>query len=275
VIYFLSGMPRSGSTLLSNILLQNPDMYVTATSGLIDVVRTVRDICDKNSLFQAIPHDERDQVKLDMLRGVIAARFRQHEGKCCFDKSRGWPTIFELVENLFGSREAVKAIICVRDLRDILASFEKLYRKTLKSSSTTQEAGDFIAHRTALGRAEFIMRDKEPVGYSMDVVRDAVTRGWRDVMHFVDYDELCRNPEKVLEKIYLFVGKPIFKHNFDRVEQVTVEDDTFHGFVGLHDIRSDVKPQRSQWPLVFDRAVTATPFWARVTEGARWWEHMG
>lgn len=271
---FLAGLPRSGSTLLANILLQNPKIHVTATSGLIDVVRAVRDICDKNPLFKAIPHEERDRMKLDMIRGVIRGRFNAVETSICFDKNRGWPTIFELMANLFGGKDKVKAIICVRDLRDILASFEKLYRKTLETSSTTQEAADFIAHRTALGRAEFIMGAKEPVGYSMDVVRDAVTRGWREQMLFVDYEVLCKQPTKVLGGIYGFIDEAPFEHDIGTVEQVTVEDDTFHGFVGLHDIRPKVEPQVPQWPLVFDSAVISTPFWARVTEGAKWWKNV-
>lgn len=275
MIYFLSGMPRSGSTLLANVLLQNQSIYVTATSGLIDIVRVIRDTCDKNQLFQAIPHDERDQIKLNMIRGAIGGRFDGLR-RVCIDKSRGWPTIFELVSTLFGGRDKVKAIICVRDLRDVLASFEKLYRKTLETSSTTQEAGDFFAHRTALGRAEFILGPKEPLGYSMDVIRDAVTRGWRKQMHFVDYDAFCRNPSVILREIYDFIGEGYDDsfHDFENVKQVTVEDDTIHGFVGLHDIRAKIEPQRPQWPIVFDNAVLATPFWKRVTQGARWWEQF-
>jgi len=38
-IYFINGMPRSGSTLLCNILAQNPEFHVTPTSGLSELVR--------------------------------------------------------------------------------------------------------------------------------------------------------------------------------------------------------------------------------------------
>jgi sulfotransferase len=36
-IFFNSTLPRSGSTLLQNIMGQNPEFHVTPTSGLIDV----------------------------------------------------------------------------------------------------------------------------------------------------------------------------------------------------------------------------------------------
>lgn len=273
-LYFIAGLPRSGSTLLSNILAQNPDVHATASSGTLDVLRAIRDVCDKGSFFQAMPHEERDQVKLDMLRGALAGRFRSHEGKFCFDKNRGWLTAFEMMSTVMG-RENLKAVVCVRDLRDVLASFEKLYRKTSETSKTSQEAVAFIGHRTAVGRAEFILGPKEPLGYAMDVVRDAVTRGWSDHMLLVDYDKLCMDPQGTMDRIYKFIGEETFEHDTSNVKQVTQEDDTLHSFVGLHDIRPEVRPQEPQWPNVYDKAVTATPFWGRVTEGARWWEHMG
>ena len=37
-IYFQSSMPRSGSTLLQNIMGENPDFYVTPTSGVLELV---------------------------------------------------------------------------------------------------------------------------------------------------------------------------------------------------------------------------------------------
>ena len=175
---------------------------------------------------------------------------------------------------ILGGREKVKAVVCVRDLRDVLASFEKLYRVTGETSTTTQERANFEAHRTALGRAEFIMKAGEPVGYSMDVIRDAVTRGWREQMLFVDYDVLCQSPRTVLSNIYGFLGEDGFDHDLNHVEQAIREDDTVHGFVGLHDIRPKIQPQEPQWPTVFDGAVVNTPFWARVTEASRWWENM-
>lgn len=272
--YFLAGMPRSGSTLLANLLSQNPRVHVTATSGTVDVLRAIRDTCDANPFFKAMDADEREQTKLAALRGAFRGIADRFEGQAYIDKSRGWPTVFELMGTILGDRKKVKAIICVRDLRDTLASFEKLYRVTGQTSTTTQERANFEMHRTALGRAEFIMKSSEPVGYSMDVVRDAVTRGWRDQMFFVDYDVLCRAPRTVTTDIYKFLGEEPFEHDVEHVDQVTREDDSIHGFVGLHDIRPQIEPQEPQWPLVFDGAVTSTPFWARATEASRWWENM-
>ena len=37
-IFFNSSLPRSGSTLLQNIMAQNPDFYVTPTSGVFELL---------------------------------------------------------------------------------------------------------------------------------------------------------------------------------------------------------------------------------------------
>ena len=273
-LVFLCGLPRSGTTLLANLLSQNPAIYATASSGLMDTLRVIRDVCDSNPFYKAMDHDECEARKRDLLRGAIQGYFAHAEGKVCFDKSRGWPTMFEMASWLVGGRENVKAVVCVRDMRGVLASFEKLYRATVKTSSTPQERKAYIEQRTALGRALFIMKPEEPLGYAMDVIRDAVTRGWRDNMLFVEYDVLCRDPMGTMDKIYQFIGEERFQHDPSHVEQVTREDDSVYSFVGLHDIRPEIKLQEPQWPLVYDGAVMNTPFWARVTEGARFWEHM-
>ena len=37
-IYFLSGLPRSGSTVLAAILSQHPSLHASSTSGLLDML---------------------------------------------------------------------------------------------------------------------------------------------------------------------------------------------------------------------------------------------
>ena len=53
-VYFLSGLPRSGSTLLANILAQHPEIYVTPTSGIVDMLVNVRNHWDQNDAFRSI-----------------------------------------------------------------------------------------------------------------------------------------------------------------------------------------------------------------------------
>jgi len=273
-LILLCGLPRSGTTVLANLLLQNQDFYVTATSGILDVMLVARNTIDQNEFFRAMPKQYRDARKLDVLRGVLHGYFAHVEGKVCFDKARGWPSAFEMLEWVLGSREEVRAIVCVRDVRDVLASFEKLYRATSAKAMTSQERNAYVEHRTAVGRAQFILQPSESLGYAMNVVRDAVTRGWKDRMLFVEYDSFCRNAPGELKRIYDFIGEEPFEHDPNNIETSSREDDSVYGFEGLHEIRPEIRPQGTQWSSVFDNAVTKSPFWMSISQASHFWEHL-
>ena len=126
-IYFINGMPRSGSTLLCNILSQNPDFHATSTSGLSDIVYDINEIWQKNPSIKA---SETPEKKLTIIRDLIYSYHRDIERPVVFNKSRGWAPIIELLE--MSLQKNVKILTTTRNLPSILASFEKLYRKELK-----------------------------------------------------------------------------------------------------------------------------------------------
>ena len=49
---------------------------------------------------------------------------------------------------------------------------------------------------------------------------------------FIKFEDLCINPKKELKRIYSYLGLKEFQHDFDNVEQLTVEDDRVHGVFG-------------------------------------------
>lgn len=52
-LYFQSSLPRAGSTLLQNIMGQNPDFYVTPTSGVLELVYAARSNYSDSPEFKA------------------------------------------------------------------------------------------------------------------------------------------------------------------------------------------------------------------------------
>ncbi|MGZ8158038.1 MAG: sulfotransferase family protein [Methylobacter sp.] len=270
-IYLVAGLPRSGSTLLMNILGQNPRFYVTPTSGILDILVQVRNDWDKNNIFCAMGRQQSETLKRNVLDGILQAYFRHTDKLVCFDKNRSWLEYLELAAVLLGGRDRVKVIVTVRDLRDVLASFEQAFRRTSALSQTPFESDDLIKSKTALGRMEYFLSDNLNVGRAYKAVCDAVTRGWQDRMHFVEYDQLTKNPKGALEGIYDFLGEAEFIHDFENVEQVTFEDDFFYGYKDLHVIRQQVRPQSPQWPKVFDQTVQNTQAWKDVEEISQFW----
>lgn len=242
---FISGLPRSGSTLLCNILNQNPRFHATPTSGVLQMLLTIRNNWNKIAAFAA---SRNEPAKLRVLRSMLQAFYADIDKPVIFDKNRGWPQYFEMSEAILGHK--AKMLVTVRDVRDVLASFEKLWRKESKTGQTPQEKAFPQEFKTIIGRAEVFMKSSQPVGDSYNKMKDALQREFKDRMHFVVFEELTSNPKKVLDDIYEFLGEEPFEHNFKNVEQTTKEDDYFHGFTDLHTIRKEVKPVASYWRKV-------------------------
>jgi sulfotransferase len=271
-IYFLAGLPRSGSTLLMNILAQNPALHSTPTSGILAMLVSVRNHWNQNEAFRAMDRKLSEAIKERVLRGMLQNYFSHVERPVCVDKNRTWCEYLELAEVLVGGRANLKVLVTVRDLRDVLASFERLYRKTSALSQISQESAIELKFKTATGRVEVFADDGQPVGRSYNAIRDAVTRGWRDCMHIVDYDELTSQPGVVMDGIYDFLGIKPHTHNFDHVEQVTVEDDFAYGIKDLHIIRPQVAPQQPQWQTTYDNTVFNAPVWKNIENAAQFWK---
>lgn len=271
-IHFLAGLPRSGSTLLANILAQNPRVHVTPTSGIVDMLVQVRNAWDRNDGFRAADRAASDAAKEDVLRAMLQAYFARVERPVCIDKNRYWPEFLEMAAGILGGTDRVKVIVSVRDLREVLASFEEVYRRTSAFSEVLTDPAVALKFKTAQGRVEVFLDAAQVVGRSYTGIRDALTRGWAPSLHFVDYEDLTRQPRATLAGIYRFLGEDAHEHDFNHIEQVTFEDDLVHGFKDLHRIREQVKPQQPKWNRVFDESVFQSPTWKQVESAATFWK---
>lgn len=248
IVHFVSGMPRAGSTLLMNILAQNPRFGVTATSGLYEIVRTVKVQWERIAEFRAMSEQKSRQAKVAVLGGMIHSFHALFEQPVTFDKSRGWLADIELLEEVLEQKP--KILVCVRPLGDVLASFEKKYRAAMRLGTVPQEDVNFVGFQTLESRCNTLLTGSDIVGSSVNRIRDAVTRGNQECLYFVEFDRFTRHPKTVLKEIYEFLDEENFDHDFDHVEQVTHEDDRVYGWGDLHTIRSSVKPVESDWEKV-------------------------
>lgn len=249
-IHFVSGMPRAGSTLLCNILAQNPRIHTTSTSGILDIIFSVRNNWDNLIEFKATPDEE---AKKRVMRGILESFYAEVEKPVCFDKSRGWLAYIEIAEMII--QRPAKILVPVRDIRDILASFEKLFRKGAATTQLGQEQDNYFKWQTVEGRCEIWTSQEQPVGLAFNRIKDALSRGHRDKLHFVHYEDLTARPEKTLRKIYEFLGEEQYNHDFEHIKQVTWENDEVHGIKNLHTIRPKVEPQEPQWPIILGEEV--------------------
>jgi len=271
-IVILAGLPRSGSTLLANIIAQNPNFYVTPTSGIVDMLVQVRNYWDLNDAFRAHDRELNEKLKCNVLRSMLQGYFKHTDAPVCLDKNRYWCEFLEMAEMLLGSRDKVKVLVTVRDLRDVTASFELLFRKTSAMGQLQQDAANQLKFKSARGRLEVFADDSQPVGRAFNAIRDAVTRGWLSNMCFIEFPQLTEQPTEAMQKIYSFLEEDKFNHDFNNVKQITFEDDSVYGFKDLHTIRPKVEPVKERWSEVYDSTVTAgNPVWSNIEQYARFW----
>ena len=262
ILHMLGGLPRSGSTLLANILAQNPRLHSTCTSGCMDMMFGMRAHWPNLIEHKAAPLDEATVRRV--FRGLLESYHADKTEPVVIDKCRGWINMIETAE--FALDRKVKILVPVRDVRDVLSSFEKLWRKNRHAQYVLGEGDNYMQFQSLDGRLQWWMRQDQVVGLAVSRVLDALRRGFRDRMCFVDYDQLTQNPVDTMNGIYDFLEEEPYAHDFDTIEQVTQENDEVHGVPGLHTIQTKLNPSTPQWPRVLGDVVQ--PF----AQSARFWE---
>lgn len=249
-IHFISGLPRSGSTLLCNILNQNPKFQATSTSGILDIVLAIRNQWENVIEFKASPNKP---GKNAVLKPILQNYYSIENRPVIFDKSRGWVANIELGE--FILERKMKILVPVRKITDILVSFEKLYRKQAHEWQFPQEKSHFHEWQTVEGRAGIWMRNDQPVGIAYNRIRDALQgRDYGDRLKFIEFESLTNNPEATMRGVYKFLGEEYYDHNYENVEQTTSENDDMHGIPGLHVIRNKIEPVSVDYSIIGDAA---------------------
>lgn len=249
-IHFIAGLPRSGSTLLCNILNQNPACWATPTSGLIEIVLAIRNQWENVSIFKAAPNH---QGKEAVLKGIIQNYYsigapngagELIERPIILDKNRGWLAYIETLEFALGRK--IKVIATVRNIVDIIASFEKLFRRHTHIWQFPQEKTNMFKWQTIEDRADTWMNGEQPVGIAYNRLRDAfLSRGLADRIHLVEFEHLTRQPEVTMRGVYDFLGMDYHFHNFNNIMQTTFENDLEHGIPDLHNVRGKIAPLES------------------------------
>jgi sulfotransferase len=243
---FVSGLPRSGSTLLMNLLVQNPGHHVTPTSGLVELFLSISNSWTNFVEFRAEGLDVVKPRILSALKGLMQGYFEDEltGGKVVFDKSRAWLQFLEPLEEALG--HPVKVIVPVRDVRAIIASFEKLYRN--RSIDYPMPQGEaFYRAQSIEGRADVLLAPSGVVGMAINRLRDALRRGVGDRLVIVPYSQLTDYTDATLSLLHQSLELEPFAYDPQHVSQVTQENDVWHG-MDLHRIRSRVsRPAQPPW----------------------------
>lgn len=250
-IFYQSSLPRSGSTLLQNILAQNPNFYATPTSPLCDYVSMLREVYTNNPNVLAQDEIQMKSAFQSMAKEGISGFFNSLTDKdYIIDKSRSWIPNYNFLTFING--EEPKIICLVRDLRDVFASNEKNFRKNPHKS--TNSIGMGLA-TTLPKRVDIWVSSENFTGNAIESIHDSLFTGLAEKILFIKYENLCLYPEDVMKRIYNFLEIPFYDHDFDHVPQLTHENDQLHGIFGVHTIRNRVEMIPSDAKIILGESV--------------------
>ena len=242
-IFYQSSLPRSGSTLLQNILAQNPDIYATPTSGVLELIFAARANYTTSPEFIAQDAElMKTGYQAFCKEGMDAFYNAITDKKYVIDKSRGWGIHYDFLK--FVRNEEPKIICMVRDLRDIFASMENNFRKHPERQSEILDWSK--GQGTTVPKRIDIWAQQPPVGLAIERLSEIFRTGINSKMHFVRFEDLCLYPDTTMNQIYEYLELPNFQHDFDNIEQVTKEDDEVYGAYGDHNIRKKLEPVKSR-----------------------------
>ena len=239
--YLLSGLPRSGSTLLSSILNQNPDFYASPNSPVIHAVRSVHDNIVFSEQYQAYPQP--DNLKNSLL-GVIGGYYKETNKKYILDKSRDWsiPENLNIISGILPYKP--KLIIMVRDILDILASFINLANQnegkhTMLDSKITTD--DYYFYRPPNDiRCDYLMAPRGPIDGAMYGIANALSNENRSHTMIIEYENFISDAPATMNAIYDFLELPRYGHNFENIINTVKENDEVYGLIGMHDVRPTI-----------------------------------
>ena len=219
----LSGLPRTGSTLLSAILSQNPNIHAEGNSALCQLMWDMQVSCETSEQLRASP--TRKFVDQDVLVSAIPQiYYRGITAEYIFDKCRSWTLLpnMEMIKRYITKQP--KVIVMLRPIDEIVKSFEKLYQSNNvdKDVSLLLEEGS------------------EPLMRSLDGVEQAQKNNTGEFL-FIEYRDLVNDTVNIIKSIYQYCGLEIFEHNLANIVNKFPEDDSVYGLEGMHMVHPTVR----------------------------------
>jgi sulfotransferase len=219
----LSGLPRTGSTLLSAILDQNPDIHAEGNSAVCQLMWDMQQSCE-GAASEQLQANNRQATQDHLVRAIPAIYYKDTTATYIFDKCRSWT----LPANMNMLRRYVtdnpKVIVLTRPVDEIVQSFVQLR----KANGWT---GDL--------ESGLLIPDSEPIMRSLSGVKWAQENNNGEFL-FIEYADLVANTQGVIDSIYEFCGFDSFAHDFDMIVNNHPENDSVYGLIGQHDIRSNI-----------------------------------
>jgi sulfotransferase len=233
-IFCLSGLPRSGSTLLSAILNQNPIIHSEGNSALCQLMWDAFNSLNGNAKEQLAANNKQN-IDFDLIRGIFKIYYKNvlDEESIIIDKSRAWthPENLHIINKYIDPN--IKIIVLERPINEIVKSLGKIMENNL----------------IGINLKQFLIPNTEPLMRSLAGLHWAKNNNINNTFLFITYDELVSKPREVIKGIYDFLKLDYYEHNFDNIINKYNENDNAYPVKDLHRIRPIIGKQENNYIL--------------------------
>lgn len=222
-LYFISGLPRTGSSLLTAILSENKDILSEGSSGLLELMWQNQILFNENeNIINSLKYTKKQYLKDEFLKQIHKTYYNNKKEKIIFDKNRNWtnPYNFQMIKDYIDLNP--KVIVLLRPIKEIFESFYYLSKKN-----------------DELDKFEYRLLGKpNPFVLPFENLKTALINKDKSFL-YITYKDLISKPEETIKKIYEFCQINYYNHNFKNIKNKYPEGD--YNIKGLHDVRNKIK----------------------------------
>ena len=238
-LLFLIALPRSGNTLFTSIINQNPEIACTANSVTLEIMKNLF-LVKTTDTFKNFP----DYKSLDnVLDNVYNLYYKDWPQRIIIDRGPALtsanPGNFELMQRHF--KPGFKCIVLLRDLMEVFASYMKWYT----------ENPDSFVNKFGFSDEEKLLALMNKNGAIVKEIRSIQNAyNYPNMCHFIKYNDMVADPEKIFKELYKFLDEPYYPHYFENLKQININDIKYNDTVvgkNMHTIRTIVKKETNNY----------------------------
>ncbi len=239
-IIYVTGLPRSGSTLLCQLLGHHPEIYSSGhSSPLCPALNGLRHQLSDNEFLLSqldVDFDQSYQRLVNAFRGFINGWFAETDSVWVVDKNRGW---LNQLETMYHLDPDCRMLVCIRELGQIYGSIEAQHQKTL-----LLDFPDHLAVMSRYARADKLFANEGVVGAPLNAINNLqeIDNRLQSRLYYVVFEHLMQEPVVVMREIYRWLNLPEASFDPLNLKVKAHESDSYYRFKYRHKTYSKIQP---------------------------------
>ena len=245
-LHYCLGLPRTCSSVIMNILNENPRIFTTGTCAMPYFVDACQQRSNEVSEFIALDKDVLHNSYINFLRQGMKGWFEAMTDKpIVFSKSRVWA---EWLPHTFAIDPNSKYLVILRDLRDIICSLDSLLWKypQVGTAELHQKSAEQRMEGYCTDQMSLLGRPLQKLPHLMEVAYKHSNN-----FFITRHEDFNNNPRYTLQQIYQFLNYEFFEHDLDNIPEPDYKenDNTYRSLV-YHKTGTKLKKLEPRWPKI-------------------------